>query len=267
MKQLNIGDSFRFAFTVYQKNFTLILSYGAVLFAINATFFYFQLSRATMFEPIELLNQVAILLLVLLLLVFISSIVQIFYIRLGLKNFENPRTISFGEIKAPSFSLVLRFIGVQLVLVLLVMLGLFLFIIPGIILSLCYFFVSQVLVDQDTSVRKVFRISEKLTEGVKWSLLGYTMIIGFFGVVAAALNWYFFGFTNPPPLWANLISIAYNSFFITPLVAQSSLYLYKDLKMQEEEDDEVIKAQAKLVFTPSQTENSTTPSMDSIPNS
>jgi len=267
MKQLNIGDSFRFAFTVYQKNFTLILSYGAVLFAINAAYLHFLPTQPSTINPLDMLNQISILAVVILLILFISSIVQIFYIRLGLKNFENPRTIPFGEIKAPSFSLVLRFIGVQIVFTLLIVLGFFLFIFPGFIIIMCYFFVSQVLVDQDTSVRKVFRISEKLTEGVKWSLLGYNMIIGLFGVVAAALNWYFFGFTNPPPLWANLISIAYNSFFITPLVAQSSLYLYKDLKMQEEEDDEVIKAQAKLVFTPSQTENSTTPSMDSIPNS
>jgi hypothetical protein len=267
MKQLNIGDSLKFAFTVYQKNFTLILSYGAVLFAINAAYLHFLPTQPTATNPLETLNQISIITIVTLLMLLVSSIIQIFYIRLGLKNFENPRAIPFGEIKAPSFSLVLRFIGVQLVFVLLIVLGFFLFIIPGIILSLCYFFVNQVLVDQDTSTKKVFRISEKLTEGVKWSLLGYSFIIGFFIFLATALNWYYFGFTNPPPIWANLLQVAYSSFIVTPLVAQSSVYLYKDLKMQEEEDDEVIKAQAKLVFTPSRKDNTTTPSMDSIPNS
>lgn len=267
MKQLNIGDSLKFAFTVYQKNFTLFLTYGAVLFAINAACLHFLPTQPSTINPLDMLNQISILTVVILLMLFASSIVQIFYIRLGLKNFENPRAISFGEIKLASFSLIVRLVVVQLVFVLLVMLGAILFIIPGIIIALSYFFVTEVLIDQDTSAKKVFRISEKLTEGVKWSLLGYTMIIGLIGVIATALNWYYFGFSKPLPLWANLLQVAYSSFIVTPLVSQSSVYLYKDLKMQEEEDDEVIKAQAKLVFTPSQKDHTTTPSMDSIPNS
>lgn len=267
MKQLNIGASFKFAFTVYQKNFTLFLSYGVVFFAFNAAYLHFLPTQPTTMNPLETLNQISILTVVILLMLFASSIVQIFYIRMGLTNFGNPRAIPFGEIKLASFSLIVRFVVVQLVLILLFMLGVLLFIIPGIIIALSYFFVTEVLIDQDTSAKKVFRISEKLTEGVKWSLLGYIMIIGLFGVIVAAINWYYFGFSNPPPLWATYLQLAVSSFIVTPLVSQSSVYLYKDLKRQEEEDDEVIKAQAKLVFIPSQTENSTTPSMDSIPNS
>lgn len=263
MKRLNTGASFKFAFTVYQKNFSLFLSYGAVQFVVQAVYVYSQLSRKTPSDPLALINQIAITTIFLLMLIFITSFIQIFYVRMGLINYENPRAIPFGEIKLASFSLVVKFVVVQLVFSFLFMLGLLLFIVPGIILILCYFFVTQVLVDQDKSARKVFRISEKLTEGVKWSLLGYVALIGFFSLLASAFNWYYFGFVNPPPLWASLLGVAYSSFFIAPLVAQSSVYLYKDLKKQQEEID----AQTKMISTPSQADSTPTPSMDSIPNS
>jgi hypothetical protein len=263
MKKLNIGASFKFAFTVYQKNFSLFLSYGAVLFAVHAGFYYLTLSREALFASLDPLSQQAITLVFSLMFIFIASIIQIFYIRMGLINYENPRTIPFGEIKLASFSLIMRFFIVQLVLVFLVMLGALLFIIPGIILILCYFFVTEVLVDQDKSARKVFRISEKLTEGVKWSLLGYAFIIVLFATPISAFNWYYFGFINPPPLWVNLIQVAYSSFLISPLISQSSVYLYKDIKKQQEE----IESQTKVISTPSQADSTPTPTMNSIPNS
>ena len=73
--------------------------------------------------------------------------------------------------------LVLKFAGVYILYVLIVSLGTLLFIIPGVIWSLKYYFVFSLVIDKNMSPIEALRESAKMTEGLKWDLMGFLFVV------------------------------------------------------------------------------------------
>ena len=71
----------------------------------------------------------------------------------------------------------LPFIAVSFLYAALVLFGYFLFIIPGVIWTLKYMFAPWLIVDQKMQVMESFEKSREMTDGLKWDLLGFYMVM------------------------------------------------------------------------------------------
>ena len=61
--------------------------------------------------------------------------------------------------------------------------GMILFIVPGIIWSIKYMFVPFLILDKNISVKEAFEVSGKITNGHKWLLFAYGLLIGIVGLI------------------------------------------------------------------------------------
>jgi len=59
-----------------------------------------------------------------------------------------------------------------------VVVGLVLFVVPGVYLSIRFMFVPILIVDKELTIKEAFRKSTALTKGVKWKLLGLALVLG-----------------------------------------------------------------------------------------
>lgn len=72
----------------------------------------------------------------------------------------------------------LPFLGVMFLLGLILMVGFFLFVIPGIIWSLKYGFAPILVIDQKMDPMEALKKSAEMTNGLKWDLLGFNYVTG-----------------------------------------------------------------------------------------
>lgn len=86
----------------------------------------------------------------------------------------------------PPAPLVWTYFLASLLVMLIVVGGLILLIVPGIYLLLRFCMVSFAVID-GASVRESLRRSSKMTEGIKWRLLGFLLVMAALNIVGAAL--------------------------------------------------------------------------------
>ena len=79
------------------------------------------------------------------------------------------------------WGLVGRFFGGTLLLVLIVIGGLILFIIPGVIWMIKYMFVPLLILDKKMGARESLEASGEMTDGYKWPLFAYALLVGIIG--------------------------------------------------------------------------------------
>ena len=82
---------------------------------------------------------------------------------------------------------VLKYLGAQFLLMLIVLGGLLLFIIPGFYFSLKYMFTPYLVIDKKMGPIEALKASAKMTEGVKWDLIGFlaaTTVLIYAGALA-----------------------------------------------------------------------------------
>ena len=79
------------------------------------------------------------------------------------------------------WGLIGRFFGGTFLLVLIVVGGLILFIVPGIIWMIKYMFGPLLILDKKMGARESLRASGEMTDGYKWSLFAYALLIGIIG--------------------------------------------------------------------------------------
>lgn len=70
-----------------------------------------------------------------------------------------------------------KYLGVSLVFMLIVLIGLLLFIIPGIYLMYKYLFAPVLVLDKNMPIREALKESARMTTGVKWKLIGLSLVI------------------------------------------------------------------------------------------
>ncbi len=67
-------------------------------------------------------------------------------------------------------------LGAEIILFTIIVLGLILFIIPGIYFALRFMFVIPLIVDKDLDISEAMKQSTSLTRGIKWPLLGFILV-------------------------------------------------------------------------------------------
>ena len=79
--------------------------------------------------------------------------------------------------------LVGKFVMGALSLFLVMLGGLILLIIPGIIWAIKYMFVPLLILDKNMSVKEAFKASGKITNGYRWLLFAYSVLVGVIGMI------------------------------------------------------------------------------------
>jgi uncharacterized membrane protein len=107
--------------------------------------------------------------------IVLQTIVSIGLIRIQLKFLDGEKP-EFGDLFKFQKHF-WRFLGASILYALMVGIGLFFLIVPGIYLALRFQFFAFSIVDRDASIMDSFRQSTRLTHSVKWKLLGFEILL------------------------------------------------------------------------------------------
>lgn len=81
----------------------------------------------------------------------------------------------------------LKFIAVQILMMLIILGGFILFIIPGVIFSIKYMFAPYLVADKGLGPIEALKESARMTDGVKWDIVGFlvaTTMLAYLGILA-----------------------------------------------------------------------------------
>lgn len=109
------------------------------------------------------------------------------------------------------YPLLLKYLGASIIYGVAVAIGLVLLIVPGVYLAIKYAFFGFVMVDKKTSIMDSLKTSAKLTEGMKWELLG-------FGVVMCVIN------------ILGALALVIGLLITVPITLMASVYVYRKLE-------------------------------------
>lgn len=194
MKSLSIGEAVEFGWGVAKKNIGFFLPVFAGYFIVMIF--------------LNLLGDHSVL--ATLISWALNLLFSLGLIRVALM-FVDGRKATFDDLFSPfSWELILNyFIGVVLY-VLLVILGLIFFIIPGIYFAVTYSFYSYFIVDKNADPLNALSLSSKATQGVKMDLLALWIILGLINFVG-------------------LLAFFIGLFWTLPTTMVASAYVYRKL--------------------------------------
>lgn len=194
-----IGDAIRFGWQTLKQNFwffVLVLIIAGLVSRGPAIL----VNKDTAAVPAGLIGLVAIILELL--------------VNLGL----NKIALMFHDGTKPTwkelflqYPLLLKYLGASVLYGLMVMVGLVLLVVPGVYIAIKYAFFGFVMVDKKTGVMDSLKASAKLTNGVKWELFG-------FGIVMCILN------------IMGALALMIGLFITIPISLMASVYVYRKLE-------------------------------------
>lgn len=200
METFRIGDALSYGWEKFKSHFLFLWMISASVWAIS---FIFSLLQKGAGEE-TLLG----LLLKLAAIVF-GCIVQLGLIRMYLDLTEGTKdklAMLFSQ-----YRLFWKYLGAAILYGLMIVFGLILFIIPGIYFALKYQFYSYLIVDKNLSVMDALKKSAMMTDGVKWKLFGFYIVL--FG-----LN------------FLGLIALVFGLLVTVPMSIMAYVYVYRTLR-------------------------------------
>jgi len=153
--------------------------------------------------------------------------IDYYCIRIGINWFSNQEEPHIARDLKIDYRLFGRFLLLSLVYGLIIIGGVLLFIIPGIIWGMIYFFSTRYFIMHRSSIKESLTGSSKLTYGVKWQLFGTTLLVG----IISSL------FRDSDNIRVNLILGIITS-FISVFMSYAYTYLFIDLHQQTFSDTE-----------------------------
>jgi len=136
--------------------------------------------------------------------VFVSFLIQIGWVRIGLKLL-NGELAEYEDLLKNGDRVLSYFLGNLLVGVI-VAAGLVLLVIPGIYWALKYMYVPYLIADRNLKVGEAMRLSAVMNNGVKWKLVGYGFVQ--LGLIIAGVLALFVGLLAVlPTLWLTSLGI------------------------------------------------------------
>lgn len=156
--------------------------------------------------------------------ILVSTALRMGYIDLTLDAARNKQVYYKTILNQMSLKKAYRFLIANFLVSLNVVIGLILFIIPGILYALKYYYVSYLVVDKDMKPREAMKESSKLTKGVRFKLLSLSFVFGLISILGILV----FGVGVIPA--SIVISIA-NAYVFNKLLEQSGMQA--DLKSTE----------------------------------
>lgn len=262
MKQVDISGAFSFAFQTLKK-YPMLLLGPPIFFSFLSNLLNMFIKKFTpilaesndpkifeafiekIFGKIELshLTIIIVILAVIVLLIVIISIIigitlEIGRIRIAIHSFnKSEEDLTWNVYNNFGQGIIGKYFLTSLLLGLFILVGFIFLIIPAFIVALMFQFTLFILVEKKVKIIDSFKISYKLTNGIKWQLFGYGLLIFFIAIIIMI----------PIALLENFkliyIYLPLNT-IVTPIVsmyfAMAMLYIYKDVSDQEENLDRLI---------------------------
>lgn len=166
MNKFSIGEVIRFGWETFKKNALLSIGILIGLVVINSL-----ISGIT--GAFDESNFIVILVINILSLV-VSTWLSVVMYRLIIKITDG-KAVSTEDLKTEPMLLV-RFFAAQLVAGILIVIGFVLLIVPGVYLALRFMFAPYAIVDKNLGPIEALKYSGELTKGIKWQLLGYSIV-------------------------------------------------------------------------------------------
>ncbi|MBA3954950.1 hypothetical protein H0X48_06545 [Candidatus Dependentiae bacterium] len=152
--------------------------------------------------------------------VLLKCYISLIIIQLTLQLYDNNKAVKLNCL--PSLKTFIKYVIAVMAIGLLVTLPWFL-VVPGMIMLTKYFFVSVASADDSTSLKQAFKRSSRATFGVRWTLFGYTLMVGVLILLSLQFfSSYFFVFVNA---------------VLQLILTLASVYVYRSLLDQQNEID------------------------------
>ncbi len=162
------GAAVRFGWETFKNNVGFII--GAMVVAMIAVMIPLGITTV-LAKASEFLSFIGILLYYVVALVIGIGMTKIM---LMLVDGETP---SIGDLFS-HWDLILKYLGVIILYGLIVVGGIFLFVIPGIYWAVKFYFAQMLVVDKGLGPVEALKRSAEITDGVKWDLVGFLSVMG-----------------------------------------------------------------------------------------
>ena len=166
MKTFSIKEAIRTAWALWKSHWKIISLSTATMIGLNSVDF-------DHYGVIESL--------VVFVVSIVSIIVTIGWTKILLKIYDKEST-RLNDL-FDHFRLFWKYLGLCILLGLIVLIGLILLVVPGIYFLLKYQFAVLILIDKEKiAIKDAMKESAKLTEGIKWKLLGLVIVMGLINI-------------------------------------------------------------------------------------
>jgi uncharacterized membrane protein len=192
MNKISVTESWKYGWGVFKKNWQILIYATAVPFLIGTV-----MSEAFQVDDLKKVDIKNLYPLGLLALYYVLKYLLQVLFNLGQTRITLDAAFG-GESKAPKYfdlfnsqGIYLRFLGVSLLYTLAVLGGFILLIIPGIYIALRYYFAPILVIDKKMGIGEAFATSKEMTKGIKWQLLGFTIVSAVFvllGLIALGIG-------------------------------------------------------------------------------
>lgn len=209
MKSFNISDAISFGWDKVKAHlgfFVLaFLIIGAVSVLLNFGTNYFKEEQPLISSLIQLVS------------VVVNLLLSIGILKVGLDISEGKEP-QFSEIFSQT-SYLIPYLIASIIVEVVVGIGFLLLIVPGVILMLKFMFCGYFIVDKDSGIMESLKHSSTITDGVKWKLLLFVLVLAVINGIGALL------------LGIGLLITA-------PLGLMATIWVYKQLLSQTEDFEE-----------------------------
>lgn len=192
MNKISVTESWKYGWGVFKKNWQILIYATAVPFLIGTV-----MSEAFQVDDLKKVDIKNLYPLGLLALYYVLKYLLQVLFNLGQTRITIDAAFG-GEAKTPKYSdlfnsqgIYLRFLGVSILYTLAVLGGFILLIVPGIYIALRYYFAPILVIDKKMGIGEAFATSKEMTKGIKWQLLGFTIVSAVFvllGLIALGIG-------------------------------------------------------------------------------
>jgi uncharacterized membrane protein len=185
-KTFSKREAIRFGWTTVNANFLFFLKVLTIIIGLSAGLSLLSAALTPSFDKAEAVSAVAMVAFIVFqaAAIVVGILFELGTVRISL-DFADARRAQMRDLFM-QYRLLWRYFLASLLYNLIVVGGLILFIVPGVMWAIKFQFYSFAIVDESAGVLDSFRRSAALTQGVKWNLLLFWLVIALV-VIAGAL--------------------------------------------------------------------------------
>lgn len=167
-KEFSIGDALEYGWNTMKTNFGFFIGIIIVSWIVTGIPTFIALILQEDAPAFSLLFRLVS--------IVMSTIIHIGIIRIALK-FVDGKTPEFNDLFNSFKGYFWRYIGASILFGLIVAGGTFLLIVPGIIWAIKFQYFGYLIVDQNLGVMDSLKKSSEMTNGIKWPLFGFALLL------------------------------------------------------------------------------------------
>ena len=213
-KRFSKEQALRFGCDRMKDNLGFFIVYLLILFFIQGFLGFFSSMFAERIPSLSLIFSLGS---------WIVSIVSaIFVVKIGLRLYDNEKIVSYDFLSF-STALFFKFLLGYVLYTILVVIGFFLLVVPGVYLAIKYQYVQYLIIEKNMDVIDAFKESGKMTDGHKWNLFLLALLF----LIIAALG---------------AMALGIGLLVAIPIIMVAQAYVYKKLCLNTVAQSDIIVA-------------------------